>query len=362
MRLMITTALYPPAAGGAAIYFGGLAPLLAERPEIERLVVLTERLPGQQRRETIDGVLVLRRLPARVALPRCTWLGHAASYLLTQLRFAFFLPRLVSEYGVELLHFHTRFRGRLFYSALRRSGVPIVADLRDKMTDPARLVGVADRLLCCSEAVRGFAVRGGFPADRTSLIPAGFWQPSVRPPERVAAARRRYRLGDGPYVLFLGDVTAAKGVYELLEAYARWRKAHPDTQLVFAGVDWEGSNYLNRVAAVDGASYVGSVPHADALALIQGAEIVALPSRSEALGVVILEAVALGRKVICPPAVPEFAEHLGPFVLSEVSAEAIEEKLEAVWQSELRPRYPLSRHAMPLVAGALMRLYAETLG
>ena len=53
-----------------------------------------------------------------------------------------------------------------------------------------------------------------------------------------------------------------------------------------------------------------------------------LPSRSEGLPTVVLEAVALGSKVICPPGIPEFDEHMPHFVLSEVSADAIANALD----------------------------------
>lgn len=356
---MIITALYPPAVGGAATYFGDIAPELAQRDEVEQLVVLTERMPGQPCQRTKGKLRLLRYLPTRVSLPQRRWMAHAMTYVLAQLWFATRLPALVRQHRVDLIHFHTRYRGRLFQAVLRGSRVPVIADLRDKMTDPARLVGVADWLLCCGEGVQRFAIERGFPAERTVLIPIPLTPPEIPSLEMVSDVRRRYGLGDGSYLLFVGDITCNKGVYDLLEAYRRWRLGHPQVRLVFAGPDREGERFLSQARQTAGVIYLGRVPHRDALALMRGAKIVVLPSRSEGLPRVILEAVALGTRVVCPPGIPEFERHLSPFVLPVVSAEAIMETLDRVWSLKSPPSYPLSEHSVGRVVERLAEVYCN---
>ncbi len=357
MHLLILTALYPPAVGGAATYFGDIVPRLLQRPEITRLTVLTERLPGQPRRHVRGKLQVLRLLPTRVSLPRRSWPIHAATYGVTQLWFMAYLPALVRRQGADLIHFHTRYRGRLFYAALRRCRVPVVADLRDKMSDPARLARVADRLLCCAEGVQRFAVANGFPAERTALVPIPFTPPEAPSPQRVDTIRRQHGVGREPYLLFVGDMTYNKGVYDLLEAYRRWRPTHPQARLLFVGVNREGDRFLRQVRQTRGAAYLGHRPHQEVLALMRGAEVVVLPSRSEGLPRVILEAVALGTKVICPPGIPEFERHLAEYALPGVDADAILEKLDALWESDSVPAYPFSEHDPDRVAEMLLEVY-----
>ena len=359
MHPLIITALYPPTVGGAATYFGDVVPRLAQRDEIEQLTVLTEHMPDQPRQWADGKLRLLRYLPARISLPQRRQLTHAAIYILTQLWFAARLPGLVHHHRVDLIHFHTRFRGRLFYAALRRSGVPVIADLRDKMTDPARLVDVTDLLLCCGEGVQRFATEGGFPSERTALIPNAFALPDTPPPELISDVRRRYKLGESPYLLFVGDITYNKGVYDLLEAYRRWRPEHPQVQLVLCGTNREGARFLDQMRQTAGAAYLGHIPHQDALALMRGAEIVVLPSRSEGLPTVILEAVALGTRVICPPGIPEFEQYLSQFVLPEVNVDSIVETLNAAWRYDDLPSYPLSEHSVGRVVEDLAKVYGE---
>jgi glycosyltransferase involved in cell wall biosynthesis len=118
---------------------------------------------------------------------------------------------------------------------------------------------------------------------------------------------------------------------------------------------------MDQVARANDVFYVGHVPHQDALALMRGAEIVIMPSRSEGLSRVILEAVSLGVKVICPPDIPEFEQHLPAFVLPEVSASAIAAALEKVWADNTRPSYPLSDHTIARVVTQLLETYRDTL-
>ncbi|HEY77314.1 MAG TPA: glycosyltransferase family 4 protein, partial [Thermoflexia bacterium] len=205
------------------------------------------------------------------------------------------------------------------------------------------------------------AIASGFPAERTALVPIPFDPPEVPSPQQVDAVRQRYGLGRDPYLLFVGDITYSKGVYDLLEAYSHWRPAHPEVRLVFAGVNREGRQFLQQVRQTAGATFLGHIPHRDVLALMRGAEIVVLPSRSEGLPRVILEAVAMSTRVLCPPSIPEFGRHLPEFVLPEVSPEAIVETLEAVWNHEAVPSYPLSAHEVDRVVARLAEVYREVM-
>jgi len=357
MHSLIVTPLYPPAVGGAATYYGQLAAELIEREEISALTVLTERYPGQPRIQNEGALTILRLLPTRISQPQRAYRIHACVYALTQTRFVSQLSASGQVRGVDLLHFHTRYASGLFLGAVRRCGVPIVADLKDKLVDPAILVETVDRLICCCEGVYQFALKGGFPSERADLVPLSFTPPSPSSPDRIRQLHEKYAIGDAPYLLFAGDVNNNKGAPDLLQVYPLWRANHPDVKLVIVGVNRLGKAFQNQVNATEGAMYLGSLPHEEVLTLMSGAEMIALPSRSEGLPRVILEAMALGRKVIAPPNVPEFDRYIPEFVLPQVDEPTLVGTLERVWHLNQTPDFPFHPYRLADVADGIIAAY-----
>jgi glycosyltransferase involved in cell wall biosynthesis len=225
--------------------------------------------------------------------------------------------------------------------------------------DVEQLVGTVSRLMCCSEGVKQFAENAGFPSEQIELVPITF-VPTPPPTEvQQAATRQLYQLGTEPFLLFVGDITANKGVYDLLAAYLEWSKVNPRIPLLLAGVNREGQNFTQEVAKVKGARYLGSIPHIDALGLIAQAEVLLLPSRSEGLPRTILEAISLGTKVVCPPNIPEFERHLPEWTLPEVSPQAILNTLMQVWHTKSVPSYPFEVHALDHIVQQITRIYHD---
>ncbi len=117
-----------------------------------------------------------------------------------------------------------------------------------------------------------------------------------------AEARHRCGLGGAnPIIVAVGGLTDRKDPLTLLLAFARLRKTQPHAHLVFVGDGplaasvRRGAERLGTVAAV---TLTGAIPH-DAVAVwMTAADVLALVSRVEPLGVVALEALASGRPVV----------------------------------------------------------------
>jgi glycosyltransferase involved in cell wall biosynthesis len=104
--------------------------------------------------------------------------------------------------------------------------------------------------------------------------------------------RARFGL-DGPYLLYLGRLDAAKGVDRLLDYYERFAARRPDApRLVLAG-----SSVLD-LPRHPKLRYLGVVGEADKFALLAGCELLLLPSALESLSLSVLEAWAMGRPVL----------------------------------------------------------------
>jgi glycosyltransferase involved in cell wall biosynthesis len=114
-------------------------------------------------------------------------------------------------------------------------------------------------------------------------------------------------------VLFVGALELYKGVDVLFEAWTAVLARHPDAVLVVVGTGSRATN-LRAVAQkaefVTGIEMLGTVSHERIIDLLDRSQFLVLPSRSEGMGRVILEAFARGRPVVATRAggIPELVE------------------------------------------------------
>lgn len=162
-----------------------------------------------------------------------------------------------------------------------------------------------------------FASYGVAPSAVT-VIPNGM--PDV-PPGDGARFRARHGLGDAPLLLFMGRLAPIKGPDLLLGALARCASALDAWHLVLAGPD-DGMRVtleaqvarLGLARRVHFTGFLDETTKADALA---AAALVVVPSRREAMSIVVLEAASAGRAVLVTDrcGIPEVAASGGGWVV-----------------------------------------------
>lgn len=124
-----------------------------------------------------------------------------------------------------------------------------------------------------------------FDARQMEAVP----RPLVKPP------RDRIRL------LYLGRVVAAKGLHELLDAYAELAASHASVDLVIAGDGPEREGLMAKVRdrhLDERVAFTGFVSGTVKTRLFQDADIFVLPSYREGCPVAVLEAMAMGLPII----------------------------------------------------------------
>ncbi len=148
----------------------------------------------------------------------------------------------------------------------------------------------ADCVLVPCESLRAW-VRSLARHARVETLPSagGAWDAARPEPSNV--------------VLYLGRLSAEKGVYDLVEAMAAVRSAAPDARLVCAG---EGdhralSRHAARLGIAEAVKLVGTVGPSGKRALFETASALALPSYSEGMPMALLEAMAAGVPVVASP-------------------------------------------------------------
>ena len=139
----------------------------------------------------------------------------------------------------------------------------------------------------------------GVAAHSVSVIPNGI-EPSEYMDADADEFRRRHGLGDRSLLTFLGRLNPIKGPDLLLAAFQKIADRHPSWDLLFAGPDGGMLHSLRSQASLLGerVKFLGHVGLSEKSSLLTASNLVAVPSRSEAMSLVALEAGACATPVL----------------------------------------------------------------
>lgn len=139
----------------------------------------------------------------------------------------------------------------------------------------------------------------GVSASKLRVLPNGV------PPEFFesldpAPFREKYDVGTEPYILFVGRLNPIKGPDLLLKGFVTSQASERGYKLVFAGPDEGMKRGLEEQARAEGVRLVftGFLDGEEKRRAYAGCAFLAVPSRSEAMSLVALEAGACGRPVL----------------------------------------------------------------
>jgi glycosyltransferase involved in cell wall biosynthesis len=305
-----------PVFGGGQVYADRLAAGLAGRGHAVRMVCTgTPPRPGER----------------GTSYPT-TFVHHFRRHQLNALSVAFWLVPRLSAFDV--VHCHGA-EGALV-AAWPGRGVPIVysehfgelpdfqrpspltirsrADAqqvwRRQFFRPTRYVARrAERVVATSHFVASAAVAAyGLDPARVVVVPPGIDR-FASPPAGGEAA-----VGEPVSIGYVGRLDGFKGLDTLLHAYARVARDQRGTRLVLIG-DGPSAGHVRELVETLGLTsrvdLAGQLTRAETGARMRQLDMLVLPSRVEALGMVILEAMALGVAVVASRVggIPEIVEH-----------------------------------------------------
>ena len=152
----------------------------------------------------------------------------------------------------------------------------------------------------------------------------------------ISEARSRPSSFDipGPYILYLGRITAAKGVQELMDIFLKLTKSSRNTSVCLVlGGDLEDDFQIPCHPQI---RFLGHIPEAEKYPLIQNSHALINPSPMESLSLVVIEAMACGVPIVANgkcSVFQSYAEELGS-VLSYHSAQELSDWLASVMDPE----------------------------
>ena len=280
-------------------------------------MIVTHRWPADlPRREVLEGVRVRRlrfELPARSASGLVRFVDAAP-------RSAAAMVRLAAVFRPNVVHVHGAGPNAVYVAALRRLlGAPLLFSAHGEFRNDAHSAFERSRQLrwalqallrhaaeviaparvVLEELKESFDVRAP-----TTVVPNAVDTTEFRmapPPEAVLS----------PYIFTAGRLVEQKGIDILLRAYGRARESLGGRRLVIAGEGPERDALLKLTADLGlvGVVFTGPVGRRRLVQLMRGADVFAFPSRREAFGIALLEAMAAGTPAVAARVggIPEFA-------------------------------------------------------
>lgn len=182
--------------------------------------------------------------------------------------------------------------------------VAIGSDLMILPADPSRrrviaaTMQQADHVFAVGSVLRRKAIELGAAPERVSNFLAGVDLHRFGPGDRAAARTRFGLTGHGPLLLSVGSLVPVKATERLLYAAAQLAPDHPDLTVVLVG-DGPRRPALERIVAATPVlsgrvTFAGPVSHDQLPDWYRAADLLVLPSRSEGVPNVLLEAMTCG--------------------------------------------------------------------
>jgi len=203
-----------------------------------------------------------------------------------------------------------------------------------------------DRIIAISEAVKRVLIADGIASDAVVVVHDGVDVDAIK---RAAVPpldqRRELRIpATAPLAVNAAALTGEKDHRTLIRAAQHARGKRPDLHWVIAGEGRMRDTLTGEIARRGLADRVHLIGHVDRVdALIAGADVFVLSSRSEGLGSVILNSLALARPVVATAAggIPEILppEALVPVEAAEALAQKVSDTLDHPTPIPFPPRF-----------------------
>lgn len=225
---------------------------------------------------------------------------------------SFFLKTYRLTKTASLIHAHWIYSGLIAWGVGLLRGIPFVVTLRGSDVVRAKKGGLdgllsrwilrrAARVTTVNEDLRKWVTAQGIPEERVVCIRNGV----------ELSHRKSGDAGSSPCrFLFVGNIVSAKGVQQLIDAFALASREEKEARLILVGdgAERESLEHRTKEKGIDSfVEFVGEQPPDQIASWMSQSDCLVLPSLSEGTPNVILEAMASALPVIasCLPGIRE---------------------------------------------------------
>lgn len=162
---------------------------------------------------------------------------------------------------------------------------------------------IADRLTTVSHTMKNeLSMLYQIPDWKVDVVPNGIDPKHYEAKIDPGRVKERYGIHPlAPVILYIGRLVRQKGPDLLIEAVPRVLAHRWDAKFLVAGqggMEWYLKHRANELDVGDSIRFLGYVSDEERVVLLNACDIVAIPSRNEPFGVVLLEAWSAGRATV----------------------------------------------------------------
>ncbi|RLM71602.1 glycosyltransferase family 1 protein [Halorubrum sp. Atlit-8R] len=317
-KVLLFTPKYPPSRGGAATFYSNIT---EEQYDNTTFIVVTSLHNSRGLIEQKNGITVYSLLPRIERLHR---------YIRVPLEILVLI--LVSSYlilskKIDLIHSHSSsfsVVGLSIVSVLFRT--PIVNDCRDETFRPWIVkLGLTPLWFSCASNIDDILIQNGVPKDNIKRLP-------VVNPDYVKEYRSTNTPDELTDLIYIGTLRKPKGIFLLADAIKILHQQGMDIDLTVVGDGPDRSKFENKCqnnGIEDCVTLTGSLNHNDTLRRLTESDALVLPSESEGVPRVVLEAQDVGTPAVATAVggIPDVIDHEKTGMLTEQTPESIAENV-----------------------------------
>ncbi len=314
-NLMLLTLAYPPASGGASIYTQLLTKGLLQQDFRGKIVVLAEAYPRLPQQEILlnQRLYLWRIFPFRSELSRKD-IQRYFKYLYLNVKFLNIF-NLITKFEIThlIVHCHYYYRPSILPLLIRwlkmTTSIKLILDVRDPKLSKETFsqIYLFDNIICSSQNVYQHLTQDQQLIPKLRRIPIPF-QLNSNLGHLSRETITSFHLENQPYLFSASGILQEKNLNFMLKTMAEIRLLDPHLILVIVGVNKDWNSVCDLAVQKGLIKYLGVVSHEMIFCLAKQAEMVINLSKIESPSRYILEAIAVGTKVLLPANVPEFMD------------------------------------------------------
>lgn len=360
MRVLLITKCYPPYSGGAAVNYKIFLDELSKMKKISKVNILTNY---NKDCNVIENSINNNTNVIRILLDYQSYSNIIIKFLafsiqVLQSLVIGLLIRLFKYY--DLIQIHSDFlwasNGKILNPGvlfLSKSANKTVLDIRDKTSIPKMDYGYSHYFANSNYIFK--KLKNNLRELKCSLIysPIDFYEKDDLIVENIF-------LKEKPYICFIGKISHNKGVFKLFEAMEiLLSQVNFSHKLLLCG------NIVDRMPKIpNNCKYIGPLDNLNAMKLLYGSSLLVLPSKSESLPRVVMEAIVYKIPFLMTGGVSEIEDNFPKNILLNNNPESIALGITEILKRKkkyLKNSYPMQLHDTKKVIEQIYYVYYELL-